>query len=45
VMYLFMTGFQVRDLGLASAIGWSLVLVIFLIALVQVRISGVTREG
>jgi ABC-type sugar transport system permease subunit len=45
VMYLFITGFQVRDLGLASAIGWALVLVIFAIALIQIRLSGVAKEN
>jgi ABC-type sugar transport system permease subunit len=38
VMYLFFTGFQAGDLGLASAIGWMLVAIIFVISLVQIRV-------
>jgi ABC-type sugar transport system permease subunit len=44
VMYLFQMGFQVNDLGLASAVGWLLVLMILVVALLQLKVSGATRE-
>jgi ABC-type sugar transport system permease subunit len=37
VMYLFNTGFQIGDLGYASAIGWVLVLIVGSLSLVQLR--------
>jgi ABC-type sugar transport system permease subunit len=43
VMYLFFTGFQAGDLGLAAAIGWMLVLVILIISLVQIRMLQLHR--
>jgi ABC-type sugar transport system permease subunit len=43
VMYLFQAGFQLNDLGLASAVGWLLVAMILMVALAQVRISGAIR--
>jgi ABC-type sugar transport system permease subunit len=45
VMYLFEMGFQAGDMGYASAIGWMLVGLILIIALVQVWVSGVTKES
>ena len=44
VMYLFQMGFQVNDLGLASAVGWLLVALILTVALAQLRVSGATKE-
>jgi ABC-type sugar transport system permease subunit len=44
VMYLFQMGFQVNDLGLASAVGWMLVLMILVVALLQLKVSGATRD-
>jgi ABC-type sugar transport system permease subunit len=44
VMYLFQMGFQVNDLGLASAVGWLLVLLILAVAIAQLRLSGATKE-
>jgi ABC-type sugar transport system permease subunit len=44
VMYLFQMGFQVNDLGLASAVGWMLVLMILVVALLQLKVSGATKE-
>jgi len=44
VMYLFQQGFEVGDIGAACAIGWLLVLMIFGLALVQIRLSGAARE-
>jgi ABC-type sugar transport system permease subunit len=38
VMYLFLTGFQAGDLGYAAAIGWMLVLLIFVVSMIQIRI-------
>ena len=40
VMYLFQTGFQSGDLGLAAAIGWSLALGILVISMIQARVTG-----
>ncbi len=37
VMYLYQAGFEIGDLGYASAIGWALALVLLLLAAVQVR--------
>ncbi len=45
VMYLFMSGWSVGDLGYASAIGWTLVLLIVTVALVQRRISTKLEES
>jgi len=39
VMYLYLTGFEAGDLGLASAIGWFLVLIILAISLVQLKVG------
>ena len=40
VMYLYQTGFLSGDLGLASAIGWTLALGILTVSLLQLRITG-----
>ncbi len=39
VMYLYQTGFEVGDLGYASAIGWVLALILIALAVVQRRLS------
>jgi ABC-type sugar transport system permease subunit len=39
VTYLFQMGFEAGDIGYASAIGWALVVIIFLVSLVQLRIA------
>lgn len=44
VMYLYMTGFEVGDLGYAAAIGWMLVLIILAVSLAQLRVTGMGRE-
>ncbi|MBC8106289.1 MAG: sugar ABC transporter permease [Anaerolineae bacterium] len=44
VMYLFQMGFQVNDLGLASAVGWLLVALNLAVALCLIRFSGTTKE-
>jgi ABC-type sugar transport system permease subunit len=38
VMYLFVSGFQAGDLGYAAAIGWMLVVLIFVVSIIQIRI-------
>jgi ABC-type sugar transport system permease subunit len=44
VMYLYQQGFETGNIGYAAAIGWVLVLIIFLISMAQLRVTGVTRE-
>ncbi len=44
VMYLYQYGFEFGNIGYAAAIGWVLVLIVFLISLAQLRVSGATRE-
>jgi ABC-type sugar transport system permease subunit len=44
VMYLYDTGFSTGDLGYASAIGWTLTLLVLLISLIQLRVSGTLRR-
>jgi ABC-type sugar transport system permease subunit len=44
VMYLYTNGFVSGDLGYASAIGWTLVLGVMLLALVQMKLSGTLRR-
>jgi ABC-type sugar transport system permease subunit len=39
VMYLFQTGFEVGDLGYASAIGWALTFVLLFFGVVQLRLT------
>jgi ABC-type sugar transport system permease subunit len=44
VSYLFSTGWQTGDLGVASAIGWMLVILILAVSLLQFRLSFGGRE-
>jgi ABC-type sugar transport system permease subunit len=44
VMYLFNTGFDVGDIGYASAIGWMLALMIAGIAILQLRVTRAAKE-
>ncbi|MGH7175858.1 MAG: carbohydrate ABC transporter permease [Tepidisphaeraceae bacterium] len=44
VMYLFLTGFRLGDLGYASAIGWALAMMIMLLTLAQARLTRATRD-
>ncbi len=44
VGYLFMNGFLAGDIGYAAAAGWVLFLLISILALVQLKASGATRE-
>jgi ABC-type sugar transport system permease subunit len=43
VMYLYQSGFEVGDLGYASAIGWVLAIVLGAFALIQIRVSRAPR--
>ncbi len=43
VMYLFQMGFEAGDIGYASAIGWMLLLIIFVVSLIQLKVAQ-TRE-
>ena len=45
VMYLYQTGFVSGDLGLASAIGWTLALGILVISMVQARVTGAWKAA
>jgi len=40
VSYLYMNGFQVGDLGYASAVGWVLALGLLAVSLIQMRVTG-----
>jgi ABC-type sugar transport system permease subunit len=40
VMYLYQNGFVTGDLGYASAVGWTLAIVVLVISLLQVRLTG-----
>ena len=42
--YLYEVGFNSGDLGLGSAVGWVVALVIFVLSLIQVRVSGGLKE-
>jgi ABC-type sugar transport system permease subunit len=39
VTYLFQMGFEAGDIGYASAIGWALVVIIFLVSLIQLKVA------
>jgi len=45
VMYLFQMGFEAGDIGYASAIGWMLVIIIFLISLIQLAVTRAREDG
>lgn len=44
VMYLYQQGFETGNIGYAAAIGWVLVLIVFLVSMAQLRVTGATRE-
>jgi ABC-type sugar transport system permease subunit len=44
VMYLFQQGFEVGDIGYASAVGWMLVVMIFFVSLAQLRLTRAAQE-
>jgi len=44
ITYLYDVGFVTGDLGLGSAVGWILTLIIFGLSLLQIRVSGVAEE-
>jgi ABC-type sugar transport system permease subunit len=43
VMYLYQQGFVAGDLGFASVVGWTLVLLVFALSLAQMRLTGAWR--
>ncbi|HOX38298.1 MAG TPA: sugar ABC transporter permease [Candidatus Brocadiia bacterium] len=45
VMYLYDTGFNTGDLGYASAIGWTLALIVLTISLAQLKITKTLKPG
>jgi ABC-type sugar transport system permease subunit len=45
VMYLYQQGFEAGNIGYAAAIGWVLVLIISVVALVQLKVTGAVREA
>lgn len=45
VMHLFITGFQTGDLGYSAAIGWTLVLLVVGIAVLQVRLTRAAEDA
>jgi ABC-type sugar transport system permease subunit len=44
ITYLYDTGFITGDLGLGSAVGWVVALIIFSLSLLQIRLSGVVED-
>jgi ABC-type sugar transport system permease subunit len=44
VMYLYQQGFEFGNIGYAAAIGWVLVLLIFLVSLAQLKVTGAMKE-
>ncbi len=45
ISYLYDVGFNSGDLGLGSAVGWVVALIIFGISVLQIRLSGVAEEA
>jgi arabinosaccharide transport system permease protein len=45
VMYLYQQGFEIGNIGYAAAIGWVLVLMIFLVAMAQLKTTGALKEA
>jgi len=43
VMYLYQQGFLIGNLGYASAIGWTLVVILFIIAIIQLKATGALK--
>jgi ABC-type sugar transport system permease subunit len=44
VMYLYQNGFEAGNIGYASAIGWVLVLMVFLVAMAQLKVTRAMKE-
>lgn len=44
VSYLYDAAYNVGDLGLASSVGWVLACIIFIVSLVQLKLTGATKE-
>jgi ABC-type sugar transport system permease subunit len=45
IMYLFNNGLLPGDLGYASAVGWTLAVMLALVSLIQVRLTGAGKDG
>ncbi|MEI6432554.1 MAG: sugar ABC transporter permease, partial [bacterium] len=45
IMYLYDRGFVTGDLGYASAVGWTLAIGMLIISLIQVKLTGASREA
>src|SRR5678809_1550465 len=44
ITYLNFTGFRSGDLGLGSAVGWVIALIIFTISLIQIRVARIAED-
>jgi len=44
ITYLNFTGFRSGDLGLGSAVGWVIALIIFTISLIQIRVARLSED-
>jgi ABC-type sugar transport system permease subunit len=44
ITYLYDVGFVTGDLGLGSAVGWVIALIIFTLSLLQIKVSGVVED-
>lgn len=44
VGYMYQNAFENGDLGMGAAIGWLLTFMILILALVQIKLSGVTKD-
>lgn len=44
VMYLYQQGFEVGNIGYASAIGWALTIILSILAAIQLSVTGLLRE-
>ena len=44
IMYLFNNGLLAGDLGYASAVGWTLALMLAIVSLIQVKLTGAAKK-
>jgi cellobiose transport system permease protein len=44
ITYLYDVGFVTGDLGLGSAVGWVVAIIIFTLSLLQIKVSGVVED-
>jgi ABC-type sugar transport system permease subunit len=45
VMYLFILGFTTGDIGMASAVGWLLVILILIVAMIELRLTRALEDA